>query len=118
VSNKCDLLRHFLASIAYHATKAIRDAPEVYREINAGKETRTPRQILHHMTGVLTYAHSFFEHYETTYFDHVSWEEEVNRFYDVLARLDRSLQERRPRGVTEEQLLQGPFSDAMTSRDQ
>jgi hypothetical protein len=30
---------------------------------------RSPRRIIHHITGVLSYAHSFFEHYETTYFD-------------------------------------------------
>ena len=30
------------------------------------------------MTGVLTYAHSFYEDYETTYFDHEPWEEAVS----------------------------------------
>jgi hypothetical protein len=113
MSDKSEILRHFLASIVYHATKAIRDAPVVYHEFNAGKDARTPRQILHHITGVLTYAHSFFEHYETTYFEHMYWEEEVTRFYEVLARLDKSLQEKKPREVSEEQLLQGPLSDAM-----
>jgi hypothetical protein len=60
MTDKNDLLRHFLASITYHATKAIRDEPDAYREFSAGNATRTPRQILHHITGVLTYAHSSF----------------------------------------------------------
>lgn len=113
MSDKSEILRHFLASIAYHATKAIGDVPVTYHEFDAGKDARTPRQILHHITGLLTYAHSFFEHYETTYFDHESWDEEVNHFYRILIKLDNSLKEKEPRGVSYEQLLQGPLSDVM-----
>ena len=62
VSEKSEMLRHFLASIAYHATKATRDAPDHYTELDIGKGVRTFRMILHHITGVLSYAHSFYEH--------------------------------------------------------
>jgi len=113
MSEKSEMLRHFLASIAYHATKAIRDAPTSYREFDIGEGAKTPRQILHHITGVLTYMHSFFEHYETTYFDHKSWDDEVSQFYEILSKLDKSFQEMRPNEVSEEQLLQGPMSDVM-----
>jgi hypothetical protein len=113
MSDKREMLRHFIASIAYHATKAIRDAPAEYPEFNSSEGARTPRQILHHMTGVLTYAHSFFETYDTTFFDHKSWDAEIVHFYETLSKLDRSLQEKGPREISEEQLLQGPFSDAM-----
>lgn len=114
MSEKREMLRHFMASIAYHATKAIRDAPAIYTEYYLGKETRTPKQILHHIAGVLTYAHSFFEDYETTYLEHLTWDAEINRFYEILSKLDNSLKEKHPNTVTEEQLLQGPLSDAMT----
>jgi len=114
MSAKEEILRHYLASIAYHATKAIKGAPENYPELNIGKDIRTPRRILHHVTGVLSYAHSFFEHYDTTYFEHKPWDEEVRYFYETLSKLDESLQEKEPREVSEEQLLQGPLSDAMT----
>lgn len=110
---KGEMLRQFIASIAYHATKAIRDAPNTYPEFSLGEGTRTPRQILHHITGVLTYAHSFFEEYDTTYFEHKAWDAEKAHFYDTLSKLDRSLQEKGPREVSEEQLLQGPLSDTM-----
>ena len=113
MTEKGDLLRHFLASIAYHATKAIKDAPECYPELDIGKGIRTPRMILHHVTGVLSYAHSFYEHYESTFFEHKPWEEEVKHFYETLSRLDESLEERSSREVSEEQLLQGPLSDSM-----
>ncbi len=113
MTQKRGMLRHFLASIAYHATKAIRGAPEGYPELDVGMGVRTPREILHHITGVLTYAHSFFEHYETTYSDLEPWGVEVERFHDILVKLDESLQEKSPVGVSEERLLQGPLSDSM-----
>jgi len=113
MSEKSEILRHFLASIAYHATKAIKNAPDDYPELYIGKGVRTPSHILHHITGVLSYAHSFYEHYDTTYFEHKPWEEEVKHFYETLSDLDSSMKERRPREVTEEKLLQGPLSDSM-----
>jgi hypothetical protein len=113
MTNKREMLRHFLASLAYHGAKAIKDAPEGYPEFEAGEGVRTPRRILHHITGVLSYAHSFFEHYETTYFDLEPWDAEVKSFHEILGKLDESIQEKPPEGVTEEQLLQGPLSDSM-----
>jgi len=113
MSEKRELIRNFLASIAYHATKAIKNAPTNYPELDVGKDVRTPRHILHHITGVLSYAHSFYEHYDTTYFEHKPWEEEVRHFYETLSRLDGSFQEKGPARVSVEQVLQGPLSDAM-----
>jgi hypothetical protein len=113
MSDKREMLRHFIASIAYRATKAIQDAPFVYPEFNPGQKSRTPRQILHHMTGVLSYAHSFFEEYDTTYFEHKSWDAEKAHFYETISKLDTSLKEKSPREISEEQLLQGPLSDTM-----
>ena len=80
MSEKSEMIRHFLASIAYHATKAIKNASNDYPELDIGKEVRTPKRILHHITGVLSYAHSFYEHYDTTYFDMKTWDEEIEAF--------------------------------------
>lgn len=41
------------------------------------------------------------------------WIVEVNKFYEILSKLDESMEEKAPTGATEEQLLQGPFSDSM-----
>ncbi len=112
-AEKCLMLRHFIASIAYRATKAMKNAPDTYPNLYIGKGVRTPIRILHHITGVLTYAHSFFEHYDTTYSDIKSWNEEVDEFYNILSKLDKSLKEDIPSKVTKEQLLQGPLSDSM-----
>jgi len=106
VSEKSEMLRHFLASTAYHATKALRDAPDHYPELDIGKGVRTPGMILHHIAWVLSYAHSFYEHYETTRFEQKPWRDEVKHFYETLSKLDKSLREKSPREVSEEQLGQ------------
>ena len=113
MNEKNEMLRQFLASIAYHASKALRVVPDAYPDYEAVSGVRTPKSLVHHITGVLTYAHSFFEHYDTTYFELKSWKEEVQGLYEILKRLDKSLQEKTPRKVSQEQLLQGPLSDAM-----
>ncbi|MBN2334307.1 hypothetical protein JXL21_02025, partial [Candidatus Bathyarchaeota archaeon] len=78
MDEKSGLLRHYLASIAYHAGKAIRDAPPEYPELSVGMDVRTPRRILRHVSSVLCYAHSFYEHYDTTRLGDMPWGEEVN----------------------------------------
>ena len=113
MSTNSEWLRHFLASIAYYATKALKDAPDNYPELDIGKGVRTPRRLLHHIIGVLIYAHSFYVHYETTRLPQGSWNEKVTLFYETLAKLDKSISEGKPLGVIEEQLLQGPLSDSM-----
>jgi hypothetical protein len=113
MSDNRSVLRHFLASIAYHATKAIKDAPENYHELDVGMGVRNPRQILHHVTGVLCYADSFYQTYETTRFPLKPWSEEVEHFYKILASLDDSIKLRQLQDVTDLQILQGPLSDAM-----
>ena len=110
---KNDILRHFLASIAYHFTKAVKDAPDNYPELDIGGGVRTPKMIVRHISGVLTYAHSFYKHYDSTKLDVRPWKEEVKRFYVTISKLDKSILEKCPSGVSMEQILQGPLSDTM-----
>jgi hypothetical protein len=117
MSEYSEALRHFLASIAYHASKAIRDAPETYPDLEIGNGVRTPRRLLHHITGVLCYANSFY-HESTTRFSLKTWDEEKEQFYYTLSSLDESLRVRKPKGVTDLQVLQGPLSDAMAHTGQ
>ena len=112
------MVSHFLASLAYHATKAVKDAPKNYPELDIGHGIRQPKLILPHMTGVLRYAHSFYERYETTYFPHTSWKEEITHFYEILQKLDKSISEKLPSNITLGRLLQGPLSDAMAHTGQ
>jgi hypothetical protein len=48
-----ELLRHFLAAIAYRTQKALREAPAHYPTFSAGNKVRTPVELLRHMTALM-----------------------------------------------------------------
>ena len=111
---KRELLRHFLATLAYRGNNVLRDLPTEIADFRPGEEVRTAVEILNHVNGVLTYAHSYLVQYESTRPVLADWETEVRRFFGILAALDESLNADTPiREVQPEQLLQGPFADAM-----
>jgi hypothetical protein len=115
MDDKREMLRHFLATIAYRTQKAVRGAPADYGDYEAGAGARTPRDILHHMRGLVMFVHSHVRPYESTYPPKLSWEEEVQGFHEVLARLDADLGAGLPLvDKTHERLLQGPLADVMT----
>lgn len=113
------MLRHFLGALAYRTQKALRDAPPDFAAFEAGSGTRTPMELVRHMASVLGYARTFFiggkywpEPLET-------FGEEIERFHQNLADLRTELDKGTPLiDTTEERMLQGPFSDAMTHAGQ
>ena len=120
MDEKRELLRHFLAALAYRTQKALRDAPAEFGAFHAGSEVRTPGELLRHMTSVLGYARTFF--IGGTYWpDPVpSLEAEIDRFHGIVGDLGEHLTNGTPllQGMTPERLLQGPFSDAMSHAGQ
>jgi hypothetical protein len=113
------VLRHFLAALAYRTQKALRGAPPVFADFSAGAGVRTPRELVRHMASVLGYARTFFVGgvYRAEPLD--SFEAEIRRFHGIVADLAQLLEAGQPlRDLTPEQLLQGPFSDAMTHAGQ
>ena len=115
MSEKRDLLRHFLASIAYHLQKALRDAPAGFESFRIAPKSRTPQELVRHIDGVLGYARTCFlgGAYRNSLLP--TMDAQVRQLHDVIQSLADLLSEGRGlRGFTEEQLLQGPFSDAMT----
>ncbi len=120
MDDKRHMLRHFLATLAYRTQKALRDAPGDFPDFCAGSGTRTPHELICHMTNVLGYARSTFlggtYPYPSTTDDFAS---DVNAFHDMLGDLSHHLEIGTPlRNTTEEILLQGPFSDAMAHAGQ
>src|ERR1044071_7162385 len=106
---KRTLLRHFLAALAYRTQKALRGAPASFASFDAGNQARAPKELVRHMRGVLGYAQTFFVGgtYRAEPLD--SMEAEIAQLHTMLAQLDRHLFKGTPlRGITEEQLLQGP----------
>jgi len=112
------MLRQFLAALAYRTQKALRDAPPGFAEFSAGNKTRTPKDLLRHMSGVLGYARTFFigGSYHANPLDTMA--DEITRFHALLEDLASHLDNGTLIGITEEQLLQGPISDAMTHAGQ
>ena len=113
------LLQHFLGSLAYRTQKALRGAPDSFAEFRIAPTSRTPHELVWHMTGVIGYARTFLNGGEFEPPRLPSFAEEVQRFHDTLAALSRdfadtSLQAR----ISDEQFLQGPLSDAMTHAGQ
>jgi hypothetical protein len=110
-----ELLRHFLATVAYRCRKVILGAPKDFGSFDAGYGVRKPREILSHTSGVLLHAHCFLAPQESSRVPLGTWEAEVERFFRILSELDKSLESGiKWKGRTEEQILQGPLADAMT----
>lgn len=113
------LLRHFLAALAYRTQKALRGAPDDFGEFSAGARTRTPHELVWHMTGVIGYARTMLHGGAFQPPRLATFAEEIARFHETLGALaadfdDPSLAAR----ITDAQFLQGPLADAMTHAGQ
>ena len=119
MNEKREMLRHFLAALAYRVQKTLRDAPEGFETFSPGNQVRTPHELLCHITSVLGYARTFF--IGGFYPRPVPLEltRDIATFHDILADLSRHLSHNSPLdGTDEERLLQGPFADAMAHAGQ
>lgn len=115
MDDKHAMLHHFLGALAYRAQKALRDAPTNFGEFHAGHGVRTPARLVRHMTSVLGYARTYFVGGQYRPEPLPSLEAEVERFHDMLKDVATHLERGTElRGIRPEQLLQGPFADAMT----
>lgn len=113
------VLRHFLAALAYRTQKALRDAPPGFADFQAGAGARTPRELVRHMASVLGYARTFFIGGIFQPQPLESFQAEIERFHEIIGDLAAHLSRGTPlRDLTYDQLLQGPFSDAMTHAGQ
>ena len=119
MDDKRHMLRHFLAALAYRTQKALRGAPEGFADFRAGNEVRTPSELIRHMASVLGYARTFFVGGSYWPDPLPTFEDEIERFHENLALLRDELEAGTPMtGITDERMLQGPFSDAMTHAGQ
>ena len=119
MNDKRSMLRHFLTAIAYRTQKALRDAPPSFGTFDAGSQVRTPTDLVRHMTSVLGHARMFFVggcyHAEPL----ADLSAEIVRFHEMLVDLAHHFETGTElRGTTDERLLQGPLSDAMTHAGQ
>jgi len=120
MNEKQELLRHFLAVLAYRTEKALQSAPEHFGSFQAGPEIRTPQELLNHMSSLLHHTIAALGGMRPDPLhpgpDLHGEAEQFNTLIGQLSRLlvDRSLQGDR----LAERLLQGPLADAMTHAGQ
>src|SRR5947207_10336244 len=119
MNDKQKLLRHFLAALAYRTQKALRGAPPEFASFQAGKNVRTPHELISHMDQLLGYTRTLFIGGRYSAPELTDFQMTISHFHEMLEAVARHL-ELGPelRGVTPEMLLQGPLSDAMTHAGQ
>ena len=112
---KRQMLRHTLATLAYRGLKALTNVPDGFADFRVNEMTRTPGQILAHISDLLDWAlelakgeHKFHES------PALPWEEGVARFVAALEAFDLYLASDEPLGFRDEKLFQGPVADALT----
>jgi hypothetical protein len=110
---KRDLMRHFLATLAYRTRKTIVDAPADFGTYDgAGKP---PSKILSHMGDLLSWSISWFSEPRWNPANESDWNKSVTRFFALLKELDALLaSDAQLRCHNQERMLQGPLADAMT----
>src|SRR5215469_8092850 len=119
MNDKREMLRHFLATLAYRVSKALRGAPPDFPAFRAGAAVRTPHELICHMTNVLGYARTHFVGGHWPSRIPSDFQTDVRAFHEMLADLSERLRGDQPLlDTSEERLLQGPFSDAMTHAGQ
>jgi hypothetical protein len=112
---KRELLRHALASLAYRAGKAVRDAPAGFADFHAGEGVRTPGQILAHIGDVFDWALSLAKGKQVWRDSkQLPWEKEVERLFAALKSFDDFLASNSTVEAPLEKLFQGPIADALT----
>ena len=114
-----ELLRHTVATLAYRAGKALRDAPPSFASFAVNPGSRTPEQIVGHMGDLFDWALSMAQGAQKWHDSAPqSWDAECQRFFRALEAFDDYLAGDAPLGTPVERLFQGPVADALTHTGQ
>ena len=114
-----EMLRHALATLAYRAGKAVREAPDSFATFSSGEKGRTPAQILAHMGDLFDWALSICKGTQRWKDSQpLPWSQEVERFFRALGAFDDYLSSDAPLGDSLDKLFQGPVADALTHTGQ
>jgi hypothetical protein len=108
-----------LATLAYRAGKAMRDAPESFAGFSTGEKGRTPATIVAHMGDLFDWALSIAEGRQAWKDSQpMPWQQEVERFFRCLKAFDDFLASGPSLAASAEKLFQGPIADALTHTGQ
>jgi hypothetical protein len=113
------MLRHAVATLAYRAGKAVRDAPDSFAAFRIGDTTRSPATILAHMGDLFEWATSMAAGRQAWRDSSpLPWPQEIGRFFAAIAAFDALLASDAALAVPEDLLFQGPVADALTHTGQ
>ena len=113
------MLRHTVATLAYRAGKAVREAPPQFAAFRAAPGVRTPAEILAHMGDLFDWALSIASGTEKwKNAKPLEWQAEVARFFASLKAFDKYLASGKKLHAPVDRLFQGPVADALTHTGQ
>ena len=113
MSEKRELLRHAVASLAYRAVRALENAPESFATFDGCG--RQPVKILAHMGDLFDWALSTAQGSERWHNSPpLSWMQEKARFFAALKDFDDYLASDQPLHAAAEALFQAPIADGLT----
>jgi hypothetical protein len=113
------MLRHTLATLAYRAGKALRDAPPSFGGYAPPEGGRRPVEILAHMGDLFDWALTMADGDPVwNEAPPLAWEQEVARFFAALERFDARLAHGVPLAQPATKIFQGPVADALTHTGQ
>jgi hypothetical protein len=108
-------LRHTLATLAYRAEKALRDAPPDFPTFRPSPHSRSALALVAHLGDLMEWGERMArgeKRWQAV--PQTSWDAAVDRFFDGLAALDAALAETPPGSLPGEIIFQGPIADALT----
>jgi len=114
-SDRRELLRHTVATLAYRGGKAVRGAPADFSNFRAKDGSRSAGQMLAHVCDLFDWALSLADGAQV-WRDSTpqAWDDDVQRFFEALGRFDAKLASDAPLACRAELLFQGPVADALT----
>ena len=113
------ILRHLLASIAYRAGKAVRDAPAAFGDYRQTPDSPSSADIVAHMGDLMEWLLRLLRgEWQFTQADTLPWDQEIARFFRTLKALDDELAGGAPIKSDPATLIQGGLADALTHTGQ
>jgi hypothetical protein len=110
-----DFLRHALATLAYRASKPLRDAPPSFATFRAAHDSRSPGEIVAHLGDLMDWgAHMARGEYRWANWKGGDWNADVARFFDELRKYDGVLASTIIAPELMRRLFQGSIADSLT----
>jgi hypothetical protein len=109
-----DLLRHALATLAYRASKVLRDTPPGFDGMSLSSG-RTPVDVVRHMGDLMEWGERMARgesHWAPA--GRMTWDAAIGRFFDGLGAFDRAVVDSSFAKFGAGVIFQGPVADALT----